>query len=54
METTQAFIQVPLPDEALAGGLAALSEEDVPWWPVAILALEPSEIEQRYHINLWC
>ena len=53
METTQAFSQVPLPDEALAGGLAALSEEKVPWWPVAILALEPSEIEQRYHIKFY-
>ena len=53
METTRAFVQVPLSDKALAGGLAALTEEEVPWWPVAIIALEPSEIEQKHHIEFY-
>jgi hypothetical protein len=51
METAHAFAQVPLSDQALSGGLAALPEEEVPWWPVAIIALEPFEIEQKYHIE---
>lgn len=49
----KSFAQVPLDTEKLAQGLAAFSDNEVPWTAVAVVKGEPSDIARRWGIAFY-